>query len=100
MATHHDVTLQRNLVEARRAFSFTEDADADDAERNEDLARQLSRAAHGALSAKLTASSQSALASAGWPEGGHNEELTHRGATLLLRGGVEGMRWFINVTRL
>lgn len=93
--------MQRNIVEARRAFSFTEDADVDDSGgRNEDLARQLSRAAHGALSAKPHASSQSALASAGWSEGGHNEELTHRGAALLLRGGVDGIMLSMSVLSL
>ena len=70
----------RNIAEARRAFSFSE-------ENHEDTARQLSRAAHSMLSAKP----QGALASAGWSEGGHNEEMTHRGATLMLRGGVDGL---------
>jgi len=70
----------RDLGEARRAFAFSEGGE-------QEVARQLSHAAHSIISAEP----KGALASAGWTESGHNEELTHRSASLMLRGGLEGM---------
>ena len=72
--------MRRSLVEARRAYSFSET-------HGEDVARQLSEAAHRIVASQP----KGALASAGWSESGHNEEMTHLSARLMLRGGVEGM---------
>eukprot|EP00908_Phaeocystis_cordata_P012658 Transcript_23656.p1 GENE.Transcript_23656~~Transcript_23656.p1 ORF type:complete len:320 (-),score=96.52 Transcript_23656:327-1175(-) len=72
--------MRRSLVEARRAYSFSQT-------HGEDVARQLSEAAHRIVASQP----KGALASAGWSESGHNEEMTHLSARLMLRGGVEGM---------
>ena len=74
------LTMRRNLGDARRAYGLAE-------QQNEDVARQLSQAAHSIVSSQP----KGALADAGWTEGGHNEETTHLGAKLMLRGGVEGL---------
>lgn len=74
------LTMRRNLVEARRAYGFTET-------HGDEMARQLSQAAHSIMAAPP----KGALASAGWSESGHNEEMTHLGAKIMLRGGVEGL---------
>ena len=73
------LTMRRNLGAARHAYGL--------AGQSEDAARQLSQAAHSVMSSEP----KGALASAGWTEGGHNEETTHLGAKLMLRGGVEGL---------
>ena len=80
--------MRRNLGDARRAYGL--------AGQSEDAARQLSQAAHSVMSSEP----KGALASAGWTEGGHNEETTHLGAKLMLRGGVEGLMASLSVLAL
>ena len=82
------LTMRRNLGDARRAYGL--------AGQSEDAARQLSQAAHSVMSSEP----KGALASAGWTEGGHNEETTHLGAKLMLRGGVEGLMASLSVLAL
>ena len=66
----------RNIVEARRAFDVAD----------EQIARQLSEAAHS-----LRSSDPGAASGAVWSEGGHNEELTHHATRLMLGGATEGV---------
>ena len=82
------LTMRRNLGAARHAYGL--------AGQSEDAARQLSQAAHSVMSSEP----KGALASAGWTEGGHNEETTHLGAKLMLRGGVEGLMASLSVLAL
>ena len=78
----------RDLGLARAAFAVED----------EQVSRQLSREAHGLLSGD--ARSPVSGSGGGYKEGfsllslseaGHNEELAHRGATLVLRGAVDGL---------
>jgi hypothetical protein len=78
----------RDLGLARAAFAVED----------EQVSRQLSREAHGLLSGD--ALSPVSGSGGGYKEGfsllslseaGHNEELAHRGATLVLRGAVDGL---------
>ena len=88
----------RDLGLARAAYSCGDDT----------LSRQLSREAHGLLSESSTSptgdgpppSFASWAGAAGVAEAGHNEELAHRGATLILRGAVDGVMLSIAVLSL
>lgn len=88
MADSDTMTMRRNLGAARSAYGL--------AGTSEDAARKLSQAAHSVM----TSEPKGALASAGWTEGGHNEETTHLGAKLMLRGGVEGLMASLSVLAL
>lgn len=82
-------SLSRRVGLARAAFDIED----------EQISRQLSREAHGLLSgdaSSCTNPSTPVHAPAGYTwfalsEAGHNEELAHRGATMLLRGAVDGV---------
>jgi len=78
--------VQRDLTAARAAFACADG----------DLRRELSREAHGLLAPEPGSPQLSATTSTWSPwldasEAGHNEELAHRGVTLFLRGGVDGL---------
>ena len=75
----------RNLAAARSAYG---------AEVEENVRSQLSREAHGLLSSTEPRSPNGQSTWSPWAaasEAGHNEELAHRGATLILRGAVDGV---------
>ena len=86
----------RDLGLARAAYSCGDD----------NLSRQLSREAHGLLSESSTSPTGDGTPpsftswAAGVAEAGHNEELAHRGATLILRGAVDGVMLSIAVLSL
>jgi len=80
-----DNLRQRNLGLARAAYDVND----------EQASRQLSREAHGLLKGE-PGSPGAAPSSDGYSwlslsEAGHNEELSHRGATLIYRGAVDGI---------
>ena len=85
----------RSLQQARDAYSSAAD---------EDVRRERSREAHGLL-APATEPGSPQIKSTWSPfveaaEAGHNEELAHRGTTLVLRGAVNGIVLATFVTSL
>ena len=71
----------RDIVAARRAFDEGDEAHA----------IKLSQAAHSLRSVEPEPGSPTTLASTGWTESGHNDELQHTRTTLVLRGCVDGV---------
>ena len=94
----------RNIVAARQAYDNP----------NANAAIEESKKAHGMSPAPSSAAEMGASAHGrgveprspmdgkklAWTERGHNDELTHRGKTLLLRSAVEGLMLALSVLSL